>query len=102
MISHEVLSCYRSLHRTRLKVFEGDKQALEAGKLRIQNEFAKHKNEADPSRILELIAAAESAEKFLRCNVVQGVQTERGTYRLKITKDTELQTNALPPRKKNS
>lgn len=93
----KVLSCYRSLHRTRLKVFEGDQLALEAGKHRIRSEFAKHKNETDPTKILELVAVAESAEKFLRCNVLQGIQTDRGTFRLKITKDTELQKNAPRP-----
>jgi len=97
----KVLSCYRSLHRTRLKVFKEDKHALEAGKQRIRNEFAKHKNETDPSKIAELIATAESAEKFLRCNIVQGVQTDRGTYRLRITEDTELQNNAPLPSKKD-
>lgn len=96
-----MLSCYRLLHRTRLKVFEGDLQALEAGKHRIRTEFAKHKNETDPSKIAELLAEAESAERFLRCNVVQGVQTNRGTVRLKITEHTELQKNAPLPPKKN-
>ena len=96
-----MFSCYRSLHRTRLKVFEGDQHALEAGRQRIRSEFAKHKNETDPSKIAELIATAESAEKFLRCNVVQGERTDRGTFRLKITEDTELQTNAPLPCKKD-
>ena len=67
---------------------------MEAGKHRIRTEFAKHKNETDPSKIAELLAEAESAEKFLRCNVVQGVETSRGTVRLKITEHTELQNNA--------
>ena len=89
-----MLSCYRSLHRTRLKVFKGDEQTLEAGRQRIRSEFEKHKNETDTSKIAELISVAESAEKYLRCNVVQGVQTDRGTYRLRVTEDTELQTNA--------
>lgn len=74
---------------------------MEAGRQRIRNEFAKHKNETDPSKIAELISVAEGAEKFLRCNVVQGVQTDRGTFRLRITEDTELQTNASRPSKKD-
>lgn len=72
---------------------------MEAGKQRIRSEFAKHKCETDPSKIAELIATAEGAEQFLRCNVVQGVQTDRGTYQLRITHDTELQTNAPVPSK---
>jgi len=67
---------------------------LEAGKVRIRNEFLKHKSETDPSKIAELIAVAESAETFLRRNVVQGVQTNRSTFRVRITEDTELQDNA--------
>lgn len=74
---------------------------MEASKHRIRTEFAKHKNETDPSKIAELLAEAESAEKFLRCNVIQGVETNRGTVRLKITEHTELQNNAPLPSKKN-
>ena len=92
-----MLSCYRSLHRTRLKVFKDDILALETGKERIRNEFIKHKSETDPSKIAELVSMAESAEKFLRCNVVQGVKTDRSTFRLRITEDTELQDNAKLP-----
>lgn len=43
---------------------------------------------------------AEGAEKVLRCNIVQGVQTDKGTFRLRITGDTELQNNAPRPCKK--
>ncbi|CAH3168627.1 unnamed protein product [Pocillopora meandrina] len=50
----KVLSCYRSLHRTRLKVFRDDSFALEAGKQRIRTEFLKHKNETDPAKLLNL------------------------------------------------
>ncbi|KAJ7372625.1 hypothetical protein OS493_017896 [Desmophyllum pertusum] len=96
-----VLSCYRSLHRTRIKVFKGDTLALEAGRQRIRNEFMKHKSETDPSKIAELISTAEGAEKFLRCNIVQGVETDRRTFRLKITEDTELLENAALPCKKD-
>lgn len=96
-----MLSCYRSLHRTRLKVFKDDILALEAGKERIRNEFLKHKSETDPSKIVELISMAESAEKFLRHNVVQGVQTDRRTFRLRITEDTQLQDNAKHPYKED-
>ena len=96
-----MLSCYRSLHRTRLKVFKDDTLALQAGKERIRNEFSKHKSETDPSKIAELISMAESAEKFLRHNVVQGVQTDESTFRLRITEDTELQDNAKLPCKED-
>lgn len=92
-----MLSCYRSLHRARLKVFKDDTRALEAGRQRIRNEFMKHKSETDPSKIAELISMAENAEAFLRCNVVQGVQTDRSTFRLRITEDTELLDNAKSP-----
>ena len=98
---HQVLSCYRSLHRTRLKVFRDDSFALEAGKQRIRTEFLKHKNETDPAKIAELIQMAEGAEKVLRCNIVQGIQTDNGTFRLRITEDTEVQNNAPRPCKKD-
>ena len=95
----QVLSCYRSLHRARLKVFKDDSLALEAGRLRIRNEFLKNKEKTDPAEIAALISVAESAEKYLRCNVVQGVKTERGSFHLRITDDTELLDNALLPNK---
>ena len=98
---HQVLSCYRSLHKTRLKVFRDDSFALEAGKQRIKTEFLKHKNETDPTKIAELIQMAEGAEKVLRCNIVQGIQTDNRTFRLRITEDTELQNNAPRPSKKD-
>lgn len=44
---------------------------------------------------------AESAEKFLRRNIVQGVQTDDSTFRLRITEDTELQDNAKLPCKED-
>ena len=74
---------------------------MEAGKERIRNEFLKHKSETDPSKISELISMAESADKFLRHNVVQGIQTDRSTFRLRITEDTELQDNAKLPCKED-
>ena len=95
-----MLSCYRSLHRTRLKVFRDDTFALEAGRQRIRTEFQKNKNETDPAKIAELIKMAEGAEQVLRCNIVQGVETDKGTFRLRITEDTELQNNAPRPSKK--
>ena len=61
-----MLSCYRSLHGTRLKVFKDDTLALEAKKERIRNEFFIHRTETYPPNIFELISMAESDEKFLR------------------------------------
>ena len=92
---HQVLSCYRSLHRTRLKVFRDDSFALEVGKQNVRTEFLKHKIETDQAKIAELIQMVEGAEKVPRCNIVQGIQTDNGTFRLRITKDTELQNNVF-------
>ena len=98
---HQVLSRYRSLHMTRLKVFRDDSFALEVGKQNIRTEFLKHKIETDQAKIAELIQMVEGAEKVPRCNIVQGIQTDNGTFRLRITKDTELQNNAPRPCKKD-
>ncbi|RMX48262.1 hypothetical protein pdam_00005436 [Pocillopora damicornis] len=91
----QVLSRYRSLHRTRLKVFRDDSFALEVGKQNIRTEFLKHKIDTDQAKIAELIQMVEGAEKVPRCNIVQGIQTDNGTFRLRITKDTELQNNVF-------
>lgn len=66
---HQVLSCYRSLHMTRLKVFRDDSFALEVGKQNIRTEFLKHKIETDQAKIAELIQMVEGAEKVPRCNI---------------------------------
>ena len=76
-------------------VFRDDSFALEVGKQRIRTEFLKHKIETDQAKIAELIQMVEGAEKVPRCNIVQGIQTDNGTFRLRITKDTELQNNVF-------
>ncbi|EDO32069.1 predicted protein [Nematostella vectensis] len=95
----KVLSCYRKLHRARLKTFQGDTLALEAGRQKIREEFAKNKNEADKTKIAELILTAEDVERMLRQNVVQAILQEKDKYKAKITEDTQLLDNATRPKK---
>ena len=73
---------------------------LDAAKMKIRHEFAKNRSEKDPEKIEELLKSAVEADEVLRRLVVQGVQTEHGTYRLKITENTELEDNAPLPCKK--
>ncbi|XP_046339829.1 complex III assembly factor LYRM7-like [Haliotis rufescens] len=91
----KVLSVFRSLHRARKKVFQGDGVALAVGRSKINDEFRKHTQETDANKIKELITVAEDSEKLLKKTVVQGKAREDGTYEIRITEDTVLEKNTL-------
>lgn len=96
----QVLACYRSLLRARLKAFEGDTFAIQASRLKIREEFIKNKDEVDTGKISELISVAEGTVKLLRHSVVQGVLSEENRFKVKIRKETILEKNAPLPKTK--
>ncbi|XP_063086625.1 complex III assembly factor LYRM7 isoform X2 [Cavia porcellus] len=51
----KVLQLFKTLHRTRQQVFKNDARALEAARIKINEEFKSHKSEASPKKIEENI-----------------------------------------------
>lgn len=50
----QVLKVYKALHRARKIVFEGDIRALEAGRIKINEEFKKNKHVSNKDAIDEV------------------------------------------------
>ncbi|XP_067631764.1 complex III assembly factor LYRM7 [Eurosta solidaginis] len=87
-LRREVLKVFKTLHRTRQIVFQGDRQTLEAGRKEINNNFRKNRNERNEDEIKKLIQLAQDVNKELRTNVIQAVQEKEGIYRLRLTEET--------------
>uniref|UniRef100_A0A2R8P0Q6 Complex III assembly factor LYRM7 n=1 Tax=Callithrix jacchus TaxID=9483 RepID=A0A2R8P0Q6_CALJA len=49
----KVLQLFKTLHRTRQQVFKNDARALEAARIKINEEFKNNKNETSPEKIEE-------------------------------------------------
>ncbi|XP_075848695.1 complex III assembly factor LYRM7 isoform X1 [Microtus pennsylvanicus] len=75
----KVLQLFRTLHRTRQQVFKNDKRALEAARVKINEEFKKHKSEASPEKIEEMLKMGSDVELLLRTSVIQGIHTDHNT-----------------------
>ncbi|XP_050013714.1 complex III assembly factor LYRM7 isoform X3 [Alexandromys fortis] len=89
----KVLQLFRTLHRTRQQVFKNDKRALEA-RVKINEEFKKHKSEASPEKIKEMLKMGSDVELLLRTSVIQGIHTDHNTLKLVPRKD--LLTENVP------
>ncbi|XP_077200590.1 complex III assembly factor LYRM7 isoform X3 [Paroedura picta] len=76
MRSREVLKLFKSLHRTRQNVFKNDPRALEAARLKINEEFKNSKDETSSAKIDELLKIGSDVEVILRTSVIQGVHTD--------------------------
>ncbi|BES92182.1 LYR motif containing 7 [Nesidiocoris tenuis] len=87
-LKKEVLKAFKSLHRTRLHVFEGDERALNAARLKINDEFKKNKSVDDSAKIEEMLGFTKAVEEELRKNVIQAREEKPGTYTLRITPET--------------
>ncbi|XP_073948495.1 complex III assembly factor LYRM7 [Choristoneura fumiferana] len=87
-LKRNVLQCFKKLHRTRLKVFEGDEKALTAGRLRINEEFKKNKDVQNEEAIKAMLAFGEDVEKELRTQVIQAKEVKPGVFEARITEDT--------------
>uniref|UniRef100_A0A0A9YGB8 Complex III assembly factor LYRM7 n=1 Tax=Lygus hesperus TaxID=30085 RepID=A0A0A9YGB8_LYGHE len=89
----EVLQAFKSLHRTRLYVFEGDAQALNAARDKINEEFKKNKHVEDEEKVKEMLGFTKAVEEELRTTVIQARETEPGKYTLRITPETQKLDN---------
>lgn len=52
-----MLRAFKALHRARQHIFEGDYKALQAGRLKINEEFRKNKNVTNQDAISEVWAS---------------------------------------------
>ncbi|XP_056393262.1 complex III assembly factor LYRM7 isoform X2 [Hyla sarda] len=75
----KVLKLFKTLHRTRQHVFQNDVRALNAARLKINEEFQKNKSESAPEKITELLKIGQDVELLLRTTVIQGVHTDSST-----------------------
>ncbi|KAJ2952389.1 hypothetical protein O0L34_g4676 [Tuta absoluta] len=83
-----VLQSFKKLHRTRMRVFEGDSRALDAARLRVNQEFKKNKLVADNDAVKAMLQFAEDVEKELRTQVIQAREVKPGVFEAKITEET--------------
>ncbi|XP_061481548.1 complex III assembly factor LYRM7 isoform X3 [Rhineura floridana] len=72
----KVLKLFKSLQRTRQQVFKNDCRALEAARLKINEQFKNNKDETSSERIAELIKIGSDVEVILRTSVLQGVHVD--------------------------
>ncbi|OXA46858.1 complex III assembly factor LYRM7 [Folsomia candida] len=79
----KVLSLFKKLHRAKDKVFVGDSVALDGAKMKIREEFSKHKAITDPQEINSLLKVAQESEELLRTKVVQLSQVRKDVYQFR-------------------
>ncbi|OWR51933.1 hypothetical protein KGM_208885 [Danaus plexippus plexippus] len=84
----QVLKVFKKLHKTRMRVFEGDERALTAARQKINEGFAKNKEVHNEEAIKELIKFGEDIEKELRTQVIQAREVKPGVFEAKIREDT--------------
>ncbi|KAL4684429.1 hypothetical protein H8959_022123, partial [Pygathrix nigripes] len=83
----QVLQLFKTLHRTRQQVFKNDVRALEAARIKINEEFKNNKSETSPKKIEELMKIGSDVELLLRTSVIQGIHTDHNTLKLVPRKD---------------
>lgn len=71
---------FKTLHRTRLKVFQEDDLTLSRVRDKINEEFKNKKHVTDENSIRELMKQAEEVETFFRTQVIQVEKKEDGNY----------------------
>ncbi|XP_046940167.1 complex III assembly factor LYRM7 isoform X1 [Lynx rufus] len=94
ILGPQVLQLFKTLHRTRQQVFKNDTRALEAARIKINEEFKSNKSETSPKKIEELIKIGSDVELLLRTSVVQGIHTDHNT--LKLVPRKELLIENVP------
>lgn len=88
------LSLYRQLLRQEYRVFKGDQPVLKAAIAKTKHEF---KQSCD--NVEERLKKGQEVLGFMRKNLVQGVQTENGHYRLRMTPDHEINDRIMPQKR---
>merc|ERR1712071_57879 len=91
----EVIACFRRLHRTRAKIFQGDSTSLAAAREKINSEFRKFKKITNTETVAELVKYGNQAEEILRTSVIQAEVKDQNTMALKISKETAMFDNII-------
>ncbi|XP_017085519.1 complex III assembly factor LYRM7 [Drosophila eugracilis] len=94
-LRRQVLSAFKKLHRTRQYVFQGDINALVAGRIKINESFLQNRNETSEDEIQKMIKLAQDVDLELRTNVIQAEKKEDGVYELRITPETTRLDNVV-------
>ncbi|KAJ7470602.1 RF-1 domain-containing protein [Mycena latifolia] len=96
-ISHEARasarSAYRSLLRASSSTFAGDEPVLRAFRSKIRQDAIAARDTTDPAVYEQHNALAREIAAILRKNFVQAARLDGDTWRVRITKDTELGSN---------
>ncbi|XP_016999056.2 complex III assembly factor LYRM7 [Drosophila takahashii] len=94
-LRRQVLTAFKKLHRTRQYVFQGDQNALTAGRLKINESFLQNRSETNEDEIQKMIKLAQDVDLELRTNVIQAEKKEDGVYELRITPETTRLDNVV-------
>ncbi|KAI8087718.1 uncharacterized protein B0P05DRAFT_532009 [Gilbertella persicaria] len=95
------IQAYRHLLKTQREVFANDHRAILAAKKETYARFMQSKDETNTDILEEKFNLARQVATLLRRNVIQGVPKDENTYKLRITKDTELGDNDSIKKAKN-
>lgn len=76
----QVLQAFKSLHRTKDFVFQGDVKAVSGARILINENFQKNKNVTDETEIQKLLKLSKDVESELKSNVIQAVEKEPGVF----------------------
>ncbi|EDW84394.1 uncharacterized protein Dwil_GK14109 [Drosophila willistoni] len=94
-LRRQVLNAFKRLHRTRQHVFDGDIQALTAGRLKINESFRQNRDETKEDEIKKMIQLADDVSHELRTTVIQATKREDNVYELRISDETTRLDNVL-------
>ncbi|XP_037717702.1 complex III assembly factor LYRM7 [Drosophila subpulchrella] len=94
-LRRQVLTAFKKLHRTRQYVFQGDTNALAAGRLKINESFLQNRSETNEDEIQKMIKLAQDVDLELRTNVIQAEKKKEGVYELRITPETTRLDNVV-------
>ncbi|RZC33214.1 Complex1 LYR 1 domain containing protein [Asbolus verrucosus] len=83
-LRREVLQAFKSLHRARRQVFEGDNRALQLARTKINEEYKKCKDVTDTQAIKELITQSKAVEQELITTVIQAQEVQPGKYEVRL------------------
>lgn len=76
----KVLEAFKSIHRTKDYVFQGDDKTIKAARTLINEEYRKNQNVENGDEIKKLLEISKDVENELRTNVIQAKEKEPGVY----------------------
>jgi hypothetical protein len=89
------ISLYRQLLRQEYRSFKGDQPVLTAAIAKTKHEFKQPcKDDLDVR-----LRKGQEVLGFMRQNLVQGVQTQEGHYRLRMTSEHEINDRIMPQKR---